>query len=184
MNAYENAPATLLVATHCCCCGRKLLCSESVRTGIGPVCAEKMGVAQELRGTEECKASNKLVYALAAEQKNWNRVVELLAELRKLPNFGVLAEKIEKRLTPKTEIEISIVNGLIKVVAPFVKESIPAFRNIPGRRFETEKVEGKEVKFNTVPLTKNNKESVFKLLKNYYMGAFVKGPKGIFQVAA
>ena len=36
--SYENAPATLLLATHCCLCGRPLVDAESVECGIGPHC--------------------------------------------------------------------------------------------------------------------------------------------------
>ena len=36
--SYENAPATMLVATHCCVCNRPLVDADSVEMGIGPTC--------------------------------------------------------------------------------------------------------------------------------------------------
>ena len=36
--SYENAPATKMLATNCCCCGRPLVDSMSVELGIGPEC--------------------------------------------------------------------------------------------------------------------------------------------------
>jgi len=45
MSNYENSPATALVATRCCCCGRKLVDADSVESGVGPVCRKKHGFA-------------------------------------------------------------------------------------------------------------------------------------------
>lgn len=47
MTTYENAPATLMLATHCCVCGRPLLDSDSVEMGIGPTCRGKTGFTAE-----------------------------------------------------------------------------------------------------------------------------------------
>lgn len=44
MSNYENAPATILLATHCCVCGRPLCDSDSVEIGIGPTCRGKSNV--------------------------------------------------------------------------------------------------------------------------------------------
>lgn len=40
--SYESAPATILLATRCCICGRPLLDAESVECGIGPTCRKGM----------------------------------------------------------------------------------------------------------------------------------------------
>lgn len=40
--SYESAPATLLVATHCCVCRRPLVDADSVECGIGPTCRSGM----------------------------------------------------------------------------------------------------------------------------------------------
>lgn len=36
--SHDNAHATILVATHCCMCGRALVDADSVECGIGPKC--------------------------------------------------------------------------------------------------------------------------------------------------
>lgn len=41
--SYESAPATILLATRCACCGRELLDAESVEKGMGPTCRRKHG---------------------------------------------------------------------------------------------------------------------------------------------
>ena len=41
--SYENAPATQLLATHCCCCARPLVDAKSVELGVGPDCRKKHG---------------------------------------------------------------------------------------------------------------------------------------------
>jgi hypothetical protein len=126
--------------------------------------------------------ANQLIYTLAAEQgKGWTRVSQLLAELRLLPNFGVLADKIAKRLTPKTEITITLEGGSFKVVAPFNADATPGFRSIPGRRFAKETVEGKEIAFNLIPTAQ--KPALWRLLQAHYAGLFAKAPNGtVFEV--
>lgn len=47
MSAYENAPSTVLLATHCCACGRALRDAVSVEAGMGPDCREKHGYDDE-----------------------------------------------------------------------------------------------------------------------------------------
>lgn len=54
MTTYENAPATRLLATHCCVCGRPLLDSDSVEIGIGPTCRGKFAFDAEPNWDEVC----------------------------------------------------------------------------------------------------------------------------------
>ena len=49
--SYENAPATQMIASHCCVCNRPLVDSVSVELGIGPDCRKKHGYNVE--ATEE-----------------------------------------------------------------------------------------------------------------------------------
>lgn len=44
--SYENAPATRMLATHCASCGRPLVDSVSVNTGMGPDCRKRHGYGQ------------------------------------------------------------------------------------------------------------------------------------------
>lgn len=177
---YENAPATRLVATHCCVCGRPLVDAESVRTGIGPICAENYGVAQA-RNTPEYARANALIYSIAAGQANWNAVQPLIAELANLCGFAHLAAKIAKRLTPKPQILVTEDAGMLKVEAPFKAEATPLLRQVPGRRFIKETVEGKEVAYNLIPAAQRG--WLNHILATCYKGLVVKSPRGTFLIA-
>lgn len=185
---YTAAPACILLATACCVCGRPLLRGESVRTGIGPDCAEKNGVVQLLAGTKEESEANRLVYEIAAIQKSdWNRCKGLIAALRALPNFGALADKIAERLTPKpakVEVMISLTpTGSFKVVAPYNAAAVADFKAIPGRKFakEANPAGGKEIAFNTIPTV--SKRALWNLLNTHYAGLYASAPDGsIFEI--
>ena len=41
---YENAPATKMAATNCCCCGKSLVDALSVNVGVGPECRKNYGI--------------------------------------------------------------------------------------------------------------------------------------------
>ena len=83
MSSYENAPATIMLATHCCCCGRPLVDAISVELGIGPECRNGRtdGISQEQR--EIC---NKLTAAaaVAAQEGNVEKVRAFAAEIRSM----------------------------------------------------------------------------------------------------
>lgn len=53
---YTASAACQMLATHCACCGKPLVDSDSVETGVGPVCRNKHGYAvptgpADLRGS-------------------------------------------------------------------------------------------------------------------------------------
>lgn len=54
---YENAPATKLLATHCCMCSRPLVDAESVEAGIGPDCRKKHGYTKPDREVDLASAA-------------------------------------------------------------------------------------------------------------------------------
>ena len=47
---YENAQSTILLATHCCACGRALRDAVSVEAGMGPDCRANHGYNDEPQG--------------------------------------------------------------------------------------------------------------------------------------
>lgn len=181
---YTSAPATELVATHCAICGRPLLDARSVELGVGPICAEKYGLFIDV--TEAARAeANKLVYQIAARQKEgWAVVLPMIAELRDL-GFATLAEKLSKRFEPKPEIVIELASDAgrpyYRVASPFVKEATEAWRAIPGRFFRVVKNgEGKELPYNFVPTA--HRAKLWDLLRKFYAGRAATGPRGIFAV--
>ncbi len=61
--SYENAPSTILLATHCVACNRPLRDAVSVECGMGPDCRDKHGMV--VGGGEGQSEANKLVHEAA-----------------------------------------------------------------------------------------------------------------------
>jgi len=116
---YEAAPSTLLLATHCACCGRPLRDAPSVERGVGPDCAEKHGYGNaeapaawgrvfqltdglvavaELQawGGDARKGANVLTHRIAArpEGEEVPALIETIAAL----GFVKLANRLQERL--------------------------------------------------------------------------------------
>lgn len=111
MTTYENAPATIMLATHCACCGRPLVDAESVTAGIGPHCRDKHGVPDTLDEETRTRA-NKLVHAIAREDVSAKELVAATVELALL-GCDKLAARCAKRagriqitLTSEAELEV------------------------------------------------------------------------------
>jgi Family of unknown function (DUF6011) len=171
-SGYENAPATRMLATQCAVCGRPLVDSVSVETGIGPDCRRKHGYTVDV-SDDARKAGNAIVYAIAAGAHDGPALAGALASLRAL-GFVTLADTIaRRRLDP--EIEISEADGCLTVRAPYRAGAMGAWRAIPGRRWDS------EAKVNTVPTTA--RAALWALLRAFYAGAVGIGPRGPFTVA-
>lgn len=185
--AYENAPALGLVATNCCVCGRRLLDAESLKSGIGPVCAEKTLAGREALDPGVRAEVNRLVYELAAFGRDV-RAVERLGRLREL-GFGDLVVRIEERLEALVEIRTRVVEGAVpaRVYVEFPKlEDRSAFdalianlRAIPGRRWEEVAGVGKR---NTLPKTNAAGDAFKALVGQHFPGRVVSGLKGLYVV--
>ncbi len=167
--SYENAPATVLVATNCCVCGRALVDSVSVETGIGPDCRAKYGYNVE---SNERETANRLVHEIAASWKSANAkdLVEPLTRLNAL-GFTKLSAKIAKRIAV---IVIEEKDGVYVVDAPYSEATTNAFRRIPGRRWNAES------KLNEFPVS--SKPYLWGAIKSLYAGENGIGPKGLFTV--
>ena len=177
--SYENAPATILLATHCCCCGKALVDAISVEMGIGPECrrGETDGISDEQR-----TLCNRLTYQAAlASQKGNVEVVRKCAEAIKALGLETLADKVGKRFVNAdrlAKIKVTESNGLLTVVTPFKRsmgaEFVNAWRNIQGRRYD------RQSNGNIVPVA--SKGQLWDLLKTYFPGEFGTGPQGTFRV--
>lgn len=166
---YENAPATRMLATHCAACGRPLVDSASVESGLGPDCRRKYG-AKGLDDVTRAEA-NKLVYELAIAQTG-TRALEVAVELRAL-GLVVLADRVLERCA---DVRIEESGGELVVSAPYREEAVVAWRRVPGRRWD------RDAKAYRVPAS--SRRAVWELLIAHYPGAAGVGPKGVFQVAA
>jgi len=169
---YENAPATRMLATSCAVCGRPLVDSISVETGIGPECRKKHGYAVDV--SEDARTEgNAIVYAIAAGAHTGPALAGALARLRAI-GFDRLADTIARR---RGEIEITASDDGARLIvrAPYCERAAGAWRAIPGRRWDP------EAKANTVPVT--SRGALWALLRAFWPGSLALGPRGPFVVA-
>lgn len=167
--SYENAPATQMLATTCCACGRPLLDSASVTAGMGPDCRSKYGVAS--LDEETRKAANVHIYHIALHQTG----PEVASRLEALRQLGLvkLVERIVKRLAPDYLAVFFDEGDRFAVRAPY--EVGQALFGINGRRWE------KERKLTTFP--NGAKRDVFDALRRAHRGGKCIGPKGEFTLS-
>lgn len=139
---YENAPATMMLATHCVCCGRALVDAVSVECGMGETCRTKHGFydATPLTpvtkgpfgvGTPEVdgavgtavdsnnlrRAANVLVHFAAANQRTTAAVLAGW-RVRQL-GFDRLSTAILRR---NAAIEITVADGWLWLRCPYSEE--------------------------------------------------------------
>lgn len=84
---YENATATKIMATHCCCCGKPLVDSKSVEIGIGPVCRKRYGFDLDVSENAR-KRANKIVYSLALAVSQGSVTLESMEQCAELAMLG------------------------------------------------------------------------------------------------
>jgi hypothetical protein len=180
--SYVDAPAIALVATACCICGRELLEAESIKSGIGPVCAEKTGFGREGLPPDVRAEVNRLVYELAALQRHADAIPRI-ARLREL-GFDLIAEKITIRLEQLFQIRIDLVAGELVVQVPRIEERaafdqlLEGLRLVPGRRFTA--VDGYPGKVNVVPNNANAIRALYAALSRVFAGVPGRSPRGPF----
>jgi uncharacterized protein DUF6011 len=177
IGGYENAPATRMVATTCAVCGRPLVDSVSVETGIGPECRRKHGYTVDVAETARTEG-NAIVYSIAAGAVAGPTLVSALLRLRAL-GFDRLADVITRRRGGLEITEGQSPDGaaVLIVKAPYREEALGAWRMVPGRRWD------RDAKCNTVPATDKGRAALWALLRTYYRGEIGMGPKGAFLVS-
>jgi len=173
MNTYENAPATRMLATHCCVCRRPLLDAKSVEIGMGPDCRKKHGydAVFELLSDQDRVAANKLVHD-AALKDDAETLGAAISGLHLL-GFVKLASIIIKRRVPVV-ITLSNQRTAYLVKTPFSEAAVRWWHRIPGRRWD------RDEKVNVVPVAA--KDTLWALLKAVYPGQLLAGPQGIKQI--
>jgi len=171
--SYENAPATKMVATHCCCCGKALVDAKSVEAGMGPVCRKVHGytLIDELVSEEDRAKANKLVHAIAADQGNAELVVANCQELFAMELTQLVAAILKRCASIKI---VGLDNGRFAVQTPYNEKAIAQLKTIKGRWWD------KDSKVNTFPMEK--KKDVYAVLRRFWGGEAGIGPKGPFVV--
>lgn len=184
MSNYTEAPATILLATNCVCCGRPLVDSCSVELGIGPEC--RNGTFPE--GLTDCdrEVANLFVFdaAIAAQAGHAEKVVTIAGHIRDM-GFTGLADKVESRFkggvikaARNAAITITEDGSTLLVTTPFRRGDkdafIAAWRTIPGRSYD------RKARANRIPAAQ--KGALWALLQNFFPGKWGTGPKGAFRV--
>jgi SWI/SNF-related matrix-associated actin-dependent regulator of chromatin subfamily A-like protein 1 len=123
---YEDAPATAMLATHCCCCGKPLLDAESVEIGMGPTCREKHGFHAPSVSAEARAEANKLVHEIALDPPG--HMAEIL-RLRVL-GFETLADKIASRLD--TVCSVEAVGRVYRLFTAKSEKTISTIKTVGG----------------------------------------------------
>ena len=199
MSGYENAPATRLLATRCCCCGRPLVDAASVEAGVGPDCRERYGYDvptappdydfllsylyahqgafdEELLAVDDYRTiANVLTRRTAAQ----GRCKDSLDAARAIAaaGYGTLAARIVERLEP-IRIEAttwpSTGQPAFRVVTPYREDFVNALKTINPRRWD------RETKAWLVGGTA--RKALWEALKACYSGWVGVGPQGDFVV--
>lgn len=120
---YENAPATIMLATHCAACGRALVDAPSVEAGMGPDCREKYGVFGELANRAEI---NQIVHRVAMSQSC------SFADAKALHEYG--ATRILSRLAERfaTVFVAGEPDGALTLRSPRYNEAlVDVLRRVP-----------------------------------------------------
>jgi hypothetical protein len=171
MTDYHDAPATKMLDIHCAICGEDLLDSKSVEYGMGPSCRSKHGfmgknapnVSEEAR-----KEGNRIVYSIACGLPG-EHLMAAITRLREI-GFDTLANVLIDR---KVAVMVEDHGDWLHVRTPYKEETLTAWRNIPGRKYN------REEKINQVPNYPNGRLALWNLLKQYYAGEYMQSSRGL-----
>lgn len=179
MAGYESAPATRLLATHCCVCGRPLVDATSVEIGIGPDC--RGGSDGGIDNATRVEANALTYRAAIAAQKGKVAEVMAIADAIEALGLNYLAGRIRQRFTnaeKNVTISITETGGMLIVTTPYRRGDAAAFvdawRAIPGRRFD------RNAKANAVPVAA--RRALWDLLQRFFPGHYGRANNGIFRV--
>jgi len=155
MSHYENAPATLMVATSCAACGRPLVDAVSVEAGMGPDCRDKHGYYEE-QSSPDFEAALKMLAPLSAEDRAAffaaqpdahgmaNKLVHrVAADSNPLVRGACIAAigalgfiRLAHKLADHAKgICVEELGGMLVVKSPYSVEFNEAVRRVPGARW-------------------------------------------------
>jgi len=186
---YEDAPATKIMATHCCACGKPLVDAKSVETGMGPVCRKKYGYDMPC-SEEHRKMANAIIYALALAVSNNEVTLETVQSVDQLDALGFtkIAAIFRFRSVP-IAVTIDTFDGEERyfVRAPYnesynydVWTKPRQGTKVPAAFAPT----AKKVFHWTFPKDEYNRKRIFGALLKHFEGSLAFAPDGtVFQLA-
>lgn len=169
--SYENAPATKMLATHCCLCARPLVDAVSVQAGMGPDCRENSGYYVP-EATEAARETvNAIVYRIAADMP----LDELPAAIETVRSFGFgrLADTLAKRLS--TIVVEDRGDGTLAVSSPYNAEFVGLVKAAAGGWAQFDRA----LKVWIVPAGAKTGAALWAAMKKCYPGVLALGPKGL-----
>jgi len=189
--SYENAPATRMLATRCAVCGRQLVDSRSVETGVGPDCRAKHGYDDPC-GEEERREANRLVYRLAlwrsAEDgvEGTPDVEEAAQAIGRVRALGLsrLAAVLEERLCD-VQLEETEEGGRrhLAVATPFSDGFLADLKRLKrADGFELERRWDASSSRWLLPTDDEARRLLWRVLKVHFKGRLGRGPRGPFAV--
>lgn len=187
---YEDATATKIMATHCCACGKPLVDSVSVQTGMGPICRKKYGFDVEVPPRVRALA-NKIVYRLACDVSHNTVTMESMeasSNLRAL-GFPKIANIFEARMV-RIAIHVDGFDGQESYYLRAPYDETGAFNHsawAPGRKptkcagFHTPTA--KKTFHWTYPKNEESRKRIFDALVKHYNGHLAFAPDGsVFEI--
>ena len=129
--SYTEAPSTIMLATHCCVCGRALRDAASVEAGIGPVCAKDADLAA-ISGVDRAIA-NRLIHAasVALSVGDGAKVLDCADALRCVGALACATRIVEASVGAAVIVEA--VGGMFRVRTPYMADWPEALRrHIPS----------------------------------------------------
>lgn len=130
--SYLNAPATKMLATHCCICSLALMDAKSVELGIGPDCRKKYGFNLECSEAVR-KMANEIVHTIACEPTHpqLGGMLDTLRNLGFTQLVGIIAKK-------RIKIRIAQMDGLLgdrlTVASPYDPKFVCWIKAIVGKK--------------------------------------------------
>ena len=194
--SYETAPATILLATRCACCGRPLVDAISVETGVGPECRKRHGyndaqgepdwsntmlvldgivAVADVNPTMAPRAAvNVLVHAVACTGPLDVGFDARVAAVRAL-GFTTLADKLVEHAAGK--VEVHAVPAGLAVTTPYNEAFVAALKaSRCGARWD------RPSKVWTVPADPAARRALWGALRVHYAGALLVTDTGTSRV--
>jgi hypothetical protein len=172
----------MMLATNCACCGKALVDSISVQTGVGPECRKRHGYNSDVPEAVR-QVANKAIYMIAVAVSTnavTAKTVALAVSLTDL-GFPKIAEIVARRLTT---VSIEEVEGTYQVRVPYSPDFNQASWT-PGRKgLKLPAAEGKKRQpfVWRFPRTAAARKALWAALSAAFPGALGIGPKGAFTV--
>jgi hypothetical protein len=102
--SYTQARSTVLLATHCICCGLPLRDPKSLEAGMGPICRDRCGYSSAAHTEADRVECSKLIHIAARTDIAVSYIYALAHQMQQL-GFTETADKVRERFAPALKLE-------------------------------------------------------------------------------